>query len=337
MALYIDKYSPKSFDDFTYNKEIITTLKSFANHDNISHIILSGAEGCGKNTIANLFINYKYGKLNHDKEIVRHTKKYEIRSKDKVIKVISSNHHFQLNPSTRGVYDRIIIKEFINDIVEIKPIMNNYITFIIEDADKLTIDAQESLRRTLEKYINSCRFIFLVNNTSSIIPPLLSRFIKINLASPNDEDILKILKNIDNKEGFNTDIEVFNKIIKLCDRNLRKAINYLQSYHINNNLQDYELNNIDSLVHLVLQSINNDSVINIIEKIREILYILLVHCTDPFYIAKQFYFSLKDKINEKNIDNITSGLITCLSNLRNCNKPIYHLEQYIIYCILAIN
>ena len=62
MSLYIDKYNPKSFDEILFNKDAVEKLKNISQFNNISHILITGCVGSGRNTLANLYLDYKYKK-----------------------------------------------------------------------------------------------------------------------------------------------------------------------------------------------------------------------------------------------------------------------------------
>merc|ERR1712115_258104 len=71
---------------------------------------------------------------------------------------------------------------------------------ILNEVDKLTKDAQHGLRRTMEKYMNTCRIILQCNAVSKVIDPLRSRCQSIRVPAPSHETISEILKGIALKE-----------------------------------------------------------------------------------------------------------------------------------------
>lgn len=327
--LYIDKYIPETFDDLTFNKSVIDKMKIISEKNNLPHLILLGGSSSGKKTIANLYINYKHQNL------IRKTKILIIncKNKKKEVKIIYSNYHIQINPSIYGVYDRIIIKNYINDIIRNNSNSGKYINIIIEDAEKLTIDAQESLRRSLEKNIDNCRFIFLVNQNSNIIEPLESRCIKIRLSMPTFDETLEIMRKISLNEKLNISESVLSEII-LKSNNLKESINNMQLYTKYNCIQININNTIDKIVNLL--NFGTGITLPNIYHLREILNSLIVHCTNPTYIAKYIFNSIIIKFNLKNnielYEILINALIKCIENLNDCNKYIYHLETYIL-CI----
>ena len=157
--LYIDKYRPKTFEDVKFNHKVAGQLKACSHADNIPHIIINGPRGSGRKTFSELYVQEKY----HKNDLRMKQQKTEIKYANKTVEIqlLYSPYHYLIDLSIYGVYDRLIIQGFIKDLVQTPPISGiNYRIIILENADRLTQEAQHSLRRTLEKYINNCQYIF---------------------------------------------------------------------------------------------------------------------------------------------------------------------------------
>lgn len=104
-----------------------------------------------------------------------------------------------------------------------------FLVIVIVEVDKLTRDAQHGLRRTMEKYINSCRLILCCNSTSRVIPAIRSRCLAIRVAAPTVDEISGILKKVANLEGVQLPVDLANRIGEKSQRNLRRALLMLQT------------------------------------------------------------------------------------------------------------
>jgi len=73
---------------------------------------------------------------------------------------------------------------------------------VINEADKLSKEAQGSLRRTMEKYMGACRMILVCKNIHKLIAPIRSRCINLRIPAPTDNAIKEILLSIAKQQFF---------------------------------------------------------------------------------------------------------------------------------------
>lgn len=100
---------------------------------------------------------------------------------------------------------------------------------LLSNVDQLTRDAQHALRRTMEKYISTCRLILCANSTSRVLPAIQSRCVRIRVPAPTASEIKTILHLICKREGLIISDELTNRVIEASDRNLRRAILMLEA------------------------------------------------------------------------------------------------------------
>lgn len=333
--LLIDKYFVTKLENFITNDiELIDKIKQVTSN-NMPHILLSGFTG--KKTIANIIISEKYKTTLRLKSQIMELKH---GSKAKTIKFLLkvSQFHFQLNPSLSGVYDRFIIQKYIMDVITNTPLSLPYYIFVIEDADKLTLDAQQCLRRTLETQITKCRFIFLCNNSSTLIEPLISRCMKLSISSPSNINMAKIIKNILTNENIKYSKDSVDYIIKHGNNNTRKTINILnlileenKNALITNEYEKIDILSINKYIEELITYMKNNN----IPELRSLIYKQLTHCIDPLDIIKNIYFYIIDNISltTNKFIELTSLIDYYENTYKKGSKPIYHIEGFCISII----
>ena len=95
-------------------------------------------------------------------------------SKKKIeILTVSSNHHCEINPSDVGVQDRVVVMTLIKEIAGSQTLEANkgkaFKVVLMTEVDMMTKDAQQALRRTMEKYQANCRIILFCNNPCKVL------------------------------------------------------------------------------------------------------------------------------------------------------------------------
>lgn len=143
-----------------------------------------------------------------------------------------------MTPSDNEHNDRHIIQNVVKEIASNTNIESKsgraFKMLIINDADKLTKDAQGGLRRTMEKYIKNCRMVLICNNVHKLISPIRSRCLNVRIPAPDQTAIAQALAEVGRLEtsafsNFVFTTDTYNNIAKNCDRNLRSALIQLQA------------------------------------------------------------------------------------------------------------
>ena len=342
--MFTDKYSPKSLAELDFNDDANLKLQRLAKQHEFPHLLLDGHRGSGKRTRALLYLRERYG--NDIFEIKNCRISIEVNGTNKKnieLQTLISPYHYQFNPHIHGVYDRTVLGQFIDQIVKHKRVDKTpYRIVIIEDADLLTHEAQQSIRRTMEDRVSMCRFIFLSNRENKIIPALYSRCIQIQTSLPSEIRI----KNIINKVLANEQAELtearINKIIERSERNLNVVLHLLQkSILAPKDCLEPDFN----LIVKITELIANANKISDVEKIRGLLYELQVHGLPLTEILRKLNNNIVRTLSKPDsnrplslyqIYKINSIASERDISLRKSNKELYHLEDFCVKVIQII-
>ena len=104
---------------------------------------------------------------------------------------------------------------------------------VITDVDRLSKDAQHALRRTMEKYMATCRIILCANSTSKVIPAIQSRCLLVRVPAPTHDEIISVLQTIAKKENCLLPVDLAQRVAEKSNRNLRRAILLLEACRVN--------------------------------------------------------------------------------------------------------
>lgn len=100
---------------------------------------------------------------------------------------------------------------------------------ILDEADNMTRDAQQALRRTMERFTETCRFILICNYSGKIIEPIQSRCAPFRFTYLSREDQHKYLQQIIQKENMKVLDAGLTAIFEVSGGDLRRAVNALQA------------------------------------------------------------------------------------------------------------
>ncbi|MCD6522719.1 MAG: replication factor C small subunit [Candidatus Diapherotrites archaeon] len=199
---WVEKYRPKKLKEVVGQEEIVKRLETYAKEKNMPSLLFAGRAGVGKTACALALANELYG--------------------DAV-----EQNFLELNASDERGID--VIRGKIKDFAGTLAFGGAPFKIIfLDESDSLTRDAQNALRRTMEKFSRTCRFILSCNYSSKIIEPIQSRCALFRFSPLTDEQIKKRLEYIAKHEGLHVDKKAYDAIIYVAEGDMRKAINTLQ-------------------------------------------------------------------------------------------------------------
>lgn len=168
------------FEDILGHEQIKEHFQNAIESHKVSHAyILTGEAGMGRKPLANAFaltLLCEKGKSEPCMEC--HACK----------QVLSGNHPDLIyvtheKPASIGVDD---IREQINDTVMVRPYSSYYKVYIVDEAEKMTQQAQNALLKTIEEPPSYAIIILITTNQESFLPTILSRCVQLKLKPLKD-------------------------------------------------------------------------------------------------------------------------------------------------------
>jgi replication factor C small subunit len=201
--VWTEKYRPKTLDDVIGQEHIVRRLKSYVKSGNLPHLLFSGPPGVGKTACAVALAREMFGDT-------------------------WQNNFVELNASDERGID--VVRTNIKNFARTAPLGEARFKIIfLDEADALTSDAQSALRRTMERYTATCRFIISCNYSSKIIEPIQSRCAIYRFGPLNPRDVETMVKRIEHGEHIKVTRDGLDAIIYVARGDMRKAVNSLQS------------------------------------------------------------------------------------------------------------
>lgn len=196
-----EKYRPSKLDEVLGQDKIIRKLKDYVADKNMPHLLFAGSAGTGKTSSAICLAHELYGT--------------GWRADFK-----------ELNASdSRGID---VIREVVKEFASVSSMSNvGFKIMFLDEADALTRDAQAALRRTMEKYTSTCRFILTCNYSSSVIEPIQSRCAVFRFKRISDDDVKERIKWVCGKENISIEEDAIEAICYVSEGDLRKSLNVL--------------------------------------------------------------------------------------------------------------
>jgi replication factor C small subunit len=203
--IWTEKYRPRMLRDIVGQKHILQRLQAFVDNKSLPHSIFSGPAGTGKTTAALCIARELYGNNWH-------------------------SNFLELNASdTRGI-DTIRVQ--VKDFARTMSLGSVFKIIYLDEADSLTRDAQHALRRTMERYAKTTRFILACNYSSRLIAPIQSRCAVFRFSQLAAEESVSYLKKIAQEEDIKINEDAYKAILYISEGDMRKAVNVMQTASI---------------------------------------------------------------------------------------------------------
>ena len=270
--IWTERYRPIEFSEFKGQEKIVERIKAMVSQKNIQHLLFAGPSGTGKSSLSILIAKKIFGE--NWKE-----------------------NFLELNASdSRGID---IIRNEVKDFARTRSIGTDLPKIIfLDECDALTKEAQQALRRTMETFTRTSRFILSCNYSSKIIDPIQSRCTVFRFKPLSEKEVENIIKDIANKEELKLDKDAVKALYDISEGDARRVINLLQSCA------------------------------SISKNINEKLIYEIVSAAQPKEIKEVLEFALKDfiKAREKLLDVMLKHGLSGLDVIKQIQKEIWNLN-----------
>ena len=202
-VIWTEKYRPRRFSEIKGQNEIVKKVENFVKKKNMPHLLFSGPAGVGKTTLSIVIARTLFGE------------KWK-------------ENFLELNASDERGID--VIRNKVKDFARTRAIGEVPFKIIyLDESDALTRDAQQALRRIMENYTKTCRFILSCNYSSMIIDPIQSRCAIFRFKPLPKEDIIKIIDRIAKDEQLKLTAEAKEALYVVSNGDCRKLENIMQA------------------------------------------------------------------------------------------------------------
>ena len=219
--IWTEKYRPKFFENLLGQDEIVKRVQNLTKSLNIPHLLFAGPAGTGKSSLALIIVKELFG-------------------------VGWKENYLELNASdTRGID---VVRQQVKNFARTKSLGSvPFKVIFLDEADALTREAQQALRRTMENFTSTCRFILSCNYSSKIIDPIQSRCAIFRFKLLERKDIFKKIKMIAEKENITINEPALISLYEASEGDCRRAVNLLQATaSISTNITEELINTIVS-------------------------------------------------------------------------------------------
>ncbi|UCD03676.1 MAG: replication factor C small subunit [Candidatus Woesearchaeota archaeon] len=203
VEVWTEKYRPKKLSEVKGQEDIVSRLQAFVKSKSMPNLLFAGPAGVGKTASAIAIARELFGE-NWEDNIL------------------------ELNASDERGID--VIRNKVKDFARTRAVAEVPFKIIyLDEADALTKEAQQALRRTMEDYSGNTRFILSCNYSSKIISPIQSRCAIFRFKPLEKPVASKLLKDIAKKEGLKLKDDAIDIIYRTSEGDMRKAENILQA------------------------------------------------------------------------------------------------------------
>jgi len=226
--LWTEQYRPVVLADIIGQDRVIDRLSSFARSRSMPHLLLTGRHGTGKTSAIRAFSRALFGDAAEENMSVFMTADLFSSGKSYLENDERYAHLYRKADSLLTNF-----KHIVREYAAIRPLDSPFKLMVFEDAHAMPREAQQALRRIMERTSNTCRFILSTTNQSEILPAIASRCLPLFFAPIDNDHMLCHLAGIYEKESVREGMHPCNDeqielIVQASGGDLRRGLLLLQ-------------------------------------------------------------------------------------------------------------
>lgn len=258
-TLWVESYRPTNIEEYLCDDDFKNNiLRKFISEKSIPHIILHGSAGQGKTTLAKI-----------------------------LIKELNATYLYINASEENGIN---IIREKVKEFAKSSSLSPVKIVFF-DEGDRLSPEAQDSLKNMIESYSNKTRFIFTTNKLHGFIEPIISRCAVFEIKAPSKREVAKRLVFIAKSENVKLSMDTLSMIVNDNYPDIRRCIDDMEvnvkdgvCLYVNKSLKF-----IDNLFDIIE---NSNNFISKFKEIKDLMY-------QQDFNYNHLYSELFDKLETK--------------------------------------
>ncbi|OKY77938.1 MAG: ATPase involved in DNA replication HolB small subunit [Candidatus Methanohalarchaeum thermophilum] len=243
MSILYEKYRPDNLNELFTHKEQAMDLYNQIRNVGSPHLLISTSRRSlddyfvyataktlfGENFSSNTeftSVEEFFSKTKTElKDDIKYSRYYKEAKRS--LRRMYKKHDIDKSPS---VSKELIFRQYLGSISGNKPVGKiNYRLVVLFDSSTLSGTVQNSLRRTMEKFSDNVRYVFVVDSPAKLIPAIRSRCYNINLKDPSEKEVKSKLKQIINKENIKITEQALEGLLYKLDYDYRSSLYFIDA------------------------------------------------------------------------------------------------------------
>jgi replication factor C small subunit len=225
--LWIEKYRPRTFDDIIGQYQVVDRLRTFARSGSVPHLLFTGPPGTGKSVSIECLSRSLYGDHWRENAPLFQAGDFFSLGKQYLEQDERYAHLYHKDQSLVSNF-KYIIKWYASQ----RPLDAEFKLMVFDDAAALSREAQQALRRIMERFSRTCRFVYCTPHPTGLIPAISSRCLPFFCGPIPDDLIVTRLKEIlladESRGGSICSDDQLDLIVQAAHGDLRRATMLLQ-------------------------------------------------------------------------------------------------------------